>query len=266
MNKNNPSVRGLIHERRSLEKFKLEFIAPPVELQSIISRFWHVSWDLPDGEIYNQTNLPFPVQHLVIDPVKGSGLYGSTLGAFSYELSGKGSVLGARFFPGAARTLTKKSITITTGSMICFHDIFGLENTEFEALLADNLPELVTKLSEIISDHASSISPRIKLAREMVEFIEEQNTLTDLSSLSCAFDLSARQIQRVFQDYIGVSPKWVIDRYRMFEALDALNKGRDLDLAQLALQLDYSDQAHFSHQFKKLTGQSPKKYLKAQAY
>lgn len=264
MNSNKPSVRGLIHERQSLEKFKLDFIAPAARLQPIISRFWHVSWDLPDGETYTQINLPFPVQHLVIDPDKGSGLYGCTSGAFSYELTDKGSVLGVRLLPGVARTLTARSIATTTDSMICFRDIFEIESDEFETLLSGDLPELVIKLSEIISDHALPISSHMKLARKMVEFIEEQDALTDLSSLSGAFDLSTRQIQRIFQDYIGVSPKWVIDRYRMFEALDALNEGKDLDLAQLALRLDYSDQAHFSHQFKKLTGQSPKKYLKAQ--
>jgi len=69
-------------------------------------------------------------------------------------------------------------------------------------------------------------------------------------------------LQRVFAEYIGVSPKWVIDRYRMFEALDALNRADKVDLSDLAARLEYTDQAHFSSRFKNLTGVSPGSYFK----
>src|SRR5207302_8657237 len=34
-----------------------------------------------------------------------------------------------------------------------------------------------------------------------------------------------RALERLFQEYVGVSPKWVIQRYRLFEAADRLKSG-----------------------------------------
>src|SRR5690606_19758258 len=63
--------------------------------------------------------------------------------------------------------------------------------------------------------------------------------------------------QRLFKEYIGVSPKWVIDRYRMIAAVEALNDSADSNLTELAHRLGYFDQAHFSKAFSALTGLSP---------
>jgi len=60
-------------------------------------------------------------------------------------------------------------------------------------------------------------------------------------------------------------PKWVIERYRMLEALDEMNSDTHVDIAELALKLGYSDQAHFSNQFKAITNFSPSSYQKKQS-
>jgi AraC-like DNA-binding protein len=71
--------------------------------------------------------------------------------------------------------------------------------------------------------------------------------------------LHLRELQRWFRDAVGVSPKWVIQRYRLHEALSALERG-DATVAQLAAELGYADQAHFARDFKRLVGISPSRY------
>jgi transcriptional regulator GlxA family with amidase domain len=68
---------------------------------------------------------------------------------------------------------------------------------------------------------------------------------------------SRRQLERLFRTYVGVSPKCVIQRYRLFEAADRLAEQPDANLAALAIELGYFDQAHFIRDFKAMIGSSP---------
>jgi AraC-like DNA-binding protein len=69
-----------------------------------------------------------------------------------------------------------------------------------------------------------------------------------------------RSLQQLFSEYVGVSPKWVIRRFRLHEAADSLAGGDEPDLAALAQRLGYFDQAHFTSDFRKLVGQTPADY------
>jgi AraC-like DNA-binding protein len=81
--------------------------------------------------------------------------------------------------------------------------------------------------------------------------------------LTREFGLGLRKLQRLFDDYVGVSPKWVIQRYRLHEAAERIAAGRVADFADLALELGYADQAHFNRDFKKLVGRSPAEYARS---
>ena len=67
---------------------------------------------------------------------------------------------------------------------------------------------------------------------------------------------------RQFTRYVGVSPKWVIQRYRLHEALERLERGAEVDRVELALTLGYFDQAHFVRDFKRFVGVSPGDYAR----
>ena len=69
-----------------------------------------------------------------------------------------------------------------------------------------------------------------------------------------------RALQRLFGDYVGVSPKWVIKRYRLHEAVEQLAGGRPPEWSALAQNLGYFDQAHFIRDFKRLVGRTPADY------
>jgi AraC-like DNA-binding protein len=54
-----------------------------------------------------------------------------------------------------------------------------------------------------------------------------------------------------------VSPKWVIQRYRLLEAAAQLRTNDPPKLVALAAALGYADQAHFQRQFKQVIGKTP---------
>ena len=91
----------------------------------------------------------------------------------------------------------------------------------------------------------------------MIDAAPDLLRVADVAVLAGA---GVRQLQRMFAEYVGVNPKWVIERYRMFEAVAALEAADTVSLADLAVRLGYSDQAHFNKQFKQITGVGPGAY------
>ncbi len=74
--------------------------------------------------------------------------------------------------------------------------------------------------------------------------------------------MNTRALQRLFSRYVGVSPKWMIKRYRLHEAIERVAAGRAVNWSRLALDLGYFDQTHFIKDFKALVGRTPADYEK----
>jgi len=68
--------------------------------------------------------------------------------------------------------------------------------------------------------------------------------------------ITARQLERSFSYYIGVSPKEFINQERFRHALNAI-RHRERDLSDIALACGYYDQAHLSNEIRKYTGSTP---------
>ena len=104
--------------------------------------------------------------------------------------------------------------------------------------------------------------PNSDLAASIVETIEADRTLVRVNQLVDRWNTSKRSLQRLFEDYVGVGPKWVINRYRMHEVLEHVHSGAAVDWPELALSLGYFDQSHFIRDFRALVGCSPMQYAK----
>ena len=104
--------------------------------------------------------------------------------------------------------------------------------------------------------------PNVARAGKLVERILSEPEIRTVDDLSRRTGTSARSLQRLFGEYVGASPKWVIRRYRLHELIEKFNSGATLNWAQLALDLGYFDQAHLINDFKKIVGLSPVEYRK----
>ena len=90
--------------------------------------------------------------------------------------------------------------------------------------------------------------------------IISERSVTSVEHVVISEGINKRSLQRLFNEYAGVGPKWVINRYRIQEAADRLVRGEDTDLPKLALDLGHFDQAHFIEDFKTIIGVSPGEY------
>jgi AraC-like DNA-binding protein len=126
--------------------------------------------------------------------------------------------------------------------------------------VADNPP---AELTETPAHTTELKAPKeeplvIKKARNYIlANIENEIELEKLSS-SCA--VSSRQLQRIFKEYLNITPSNFIVILKMEAAEDLLKKG-DKNVTEIAYHLGYSDPAYFTRVFKKYFGFPPSQIL-----
>src|SRR5262249_39563905 len=78
-----------------------------------------------------------------------------------------------------------------------------------------------------------------------------------ITGLCATLALSERQLRRRFDDAVGYGPKTMQRVLRFRKVLAQLSVTPDADLAALAIQFGYSDQAHLTRETSRLAGLSP---------
>lgn len=259
----NDPARGLLHRAESFKNFELLRLAASEDLEPFIEHFWLVIWDLDAP--YTQENLPHPSQHLVIDPVGGTGIFGLQRAKFTYRLEGRGAVVGTKFRPGMFRGFLGRPMHEITDRTVPVQSVFSVDERILnEELRGANDPAtMADRVEDILRERLPDPDPRAEEARRLVAEISRAPDLFSVAALAGLAGVTARSVQRLFEDYVGVGPKWVIDRYRMIEAVEALNRNEETSLTALAHALGYFDQAHFSKAFAALTGKPPSSYRRA---
>jgi AraC-like DNA-binding protein len=102
--------------------------------------------------------------------------------------------------------------------------------------------------------------PLAEQAAGLVSCITDDPGLRRVGQLSASSGLTVRTLQRLFADYVGVSPKWVMRRARLHEAAERADSGEPVDWASLAADLGYADQAHLTRDFTVTIGVPPTRY------
>lgn len=259
-------ARGLLHKKTSFEHFKLTRFEPSEDLAEWIEHHWMVLYDLGGRPPYTQRNLSHPNQHVVVDSRGETGIFGAATGVFETTLDGSGRVFATKFWPGAFRPLFGRAVSALADTYVPVETVFGRTSAELEAEFEGlNDPVgMAERMEEMFRAKLPEPDEKAKLARRIVRFAEANLELVSAGELAQAFGLGLRALQRLFDEYVGVSPKWVIDRYRMLEAVETLNAGAPDSLTELAHRLGYFDQAAFNHAFEKLTGAAPGAFIARQ--
>jgi AraC-like DNA-binding protein len=226
---------------------------------------WIVVWDLRDREPHRQTTLPHPSAHLVVEE-GGAWLYGPLRERFERTLAGRGRAVGLRFRPGGLRPLLQAPVSSIRDRRVPAATLPGLDGEALTraveaAPLEDAAAAMEAALEPLLPTEPG---PEIELADRAVALLERHREITRVSELADRLALSPRTVQRLFADHVGVSPSWVIRRYRLHEAAAQAMEGGDVDWARLAIGLGYYDQAHLVRDFTATVGTAPARYAAAQ--
>lgn len=262
----NPEISkpaGILNPKAGEKRFRLSRYLPSHDLAFFVEHYWIVRWDLRGREPYLQETLPHPCVHLVIERGR-SGVVGVMTGKFSYLLADEGRVFGVKFRPGAFHPFLKSRVSSLTNGAVGLRDAFGVEGGALEdaILSVDDEGEMVELAEDFICERLPERDENVAAVNRIVDSIVADREITKVDDLASRVDMSKRSLQRLFSNYVGVSPKWVIRRYRLHEAADRLAGGEAFDWPNMALDLGYFDQAHFIKDFKAIVGVSPAEYAR----
>jgi AraC-like DNA-binding protein len=234
---------------------------PAPELAFFVEHYWIVHWDRRGHAPRVQQTLPHPSVHIVVEEGR-SRLLGVMRGRFTRTLEGKGRVFGIKFKPGAFHPFFGKPVSELTDRSLHLTKVFGADGERLEEtiLSLENIERLIEVADDFIRARLPERDDTVELVQKIVEGILAEREITKVEEVVDRFGLSKRSLQRLFSRYVGVSPKWVIKRYRLHEAAERLARGEVTDWAQLALDLGYFDQPHFIRDFKAMVGRSPADY------
>jgi len=95
--------------------------------------------------------------------------------------------------------------------------------------------------------------------------LQRAQGLHPIPQLAEQFAISQRQLERLFQKQVGVTPKKYAQLFRVEQArlnLRRISPNTSPNLALLAAELGFYDQSHFIRQFRSVIGMTPYRYLK----
>lgn len=237
-------------------------VDPPLDAQ--LEHWWTVAWDLPPGEAVEGSTLSHPCFHVVVEAGRAE-VAGVPRARFRRTLQGQGWVFGAKFRPGAFRVLLDGPASAYTDRVVPFAEVVGRARAGRYLRAIEGAPGDEARVAAAHRFFAALLPPPpadAALLQHLVEAAATDRTLTSVEALRARAGLHLRELQRWFQDAVGVGPKWVIQRYRLHEALAALEAGQGT-VASLSADLGYADQAHFARDFKRVVGVAPSRYAKA---
>src|SRR5262249_50421986 len=138
----------------------------------------------------------------------------------------------------------------------------GAAGTEYErrVLACANVDEMIGCAEQFLRARLPPPDEHVALINIVVDQIAADRTITRVAEIADRIGVNQRTLQRLFGRYVGVGPKWVIQRYRLLEATDQLAHNANIDLPGLAQALGYFDQAHFINDFRATVGSTPAEY------
>lgn len=243
--------------------FRLDRIPPAADVGGLVERHWLVSWDLPPGELSSVTLLPHPCVNLVYDgrlAVAGVGRE-----RFTYPLTGRGQVFGVKFRPGGFAPFFGGEVGEITGRHLPAEQVWpaaDVTRLEHELAAAGDPTAQVEAVEEFLRRHWPEPDPTVELVGRIARALLRDRSVTRVEDVSRRYAMSPRALQRLFRRYVGVPPKWVLQRYRLHEAAARLAEQVG-GAAEVAADLGYFDQSHFIRDFTAAVGLTPAQYAAA---
>jgi AraC-like DNA-binding protein len=255
--------RGVLVPRMAAGQFTHWRQAPPAALAGLVEHYWHVGWDMQGQPPQVQETLPHPNVHLVVEALDG-GIYGVHTARYTRLLEGQGYAFGIKFRAGGFQPLLGGPVAAIADQRLDVDAVFGAAGLAYAAQVrASSSPEAMAQAADaLLLAHLPAPDEQVARAHALVAAIGADTGIVSVEQLATQSGLNKRQLQRLFQHYVGVGPKWVIKRYRMHEAVAQLQSGAAPSLAQLALDLGYFDQAHFINEFTAVVGKPPGSYVR----
>jgi AraC-like DNA-binding protein len=233
--------------------------APPPDLADVLDRIWTLS-----SRSRNQAPLPYHVipdacSDLIFDRQSGEGfIFGTVPKSKTVEISGRVFIVGVRLQPHLLPAFTGIPASEFRNGEISFNEAsMGAMNALFERHTDSPDghfgPTEANSLAEAVAAtfRPERVNPR---ARWLTSALLDGCGSVDSAARSTGF--SARQLQRIAQQDLGLPPKRLGRILRLHQSFPRVLSG-EKNHALISADHGYADQAHMIREFTTLTGYTP---------
>jgi AraC-like DNA-binding protein len=251
-------------DRPTEDGYALDRFPPAADLAGLVERHWLVSWELPPGREGSVTLLPHPCVNLVLDRGR-LAVSGVGRDRFTYVYRGAGRVFGVKFRPAGFLPFLGRPLAEITGTVLPAEQLWGPAAAGLAERMAaaPGVDALVALVEEFLRARRPPPDPQVEFVQRIVAALLHDRTIARVDDVTAMFGVTPRTLQRLFQRYVGVSPKWVLRRYRLHEAAAVLAREQHRPWAEVAAELGYFDQSHFIRDFTAAIGMTPLAYARA---
>ena len=156
------------------------------------------------------------------------------------------------FFPNPVSDFTNESIDLC--------DIFNKESDDFYNRLMEqrSIEQKVEVLEAFLIQRLiinKKSNRQLKLVEHLCNHVSTEDKFS-IQNLSTHYGFSDRYIQKLFMDWVGITPQKFFSVQRFNKSLELLRSSRE-PLTMVAFECGYYDQAHFIKEFKSYTGLTP---------
>jgi len=249
-------TRGLV-SRRSGVGVEARIYAPPEDLADVVESFWVGRWNLPEGEPHVTELLGDPCVHVAAEHA-ATRVVGVWTRRWIRRLEGRGLVRAAKLRAGAVRAFFDVSASDLTNQLTPAEELDPRLDGHFERRLLE--PES----DEVAFAHLAQTLRELRRRDDSVKLGVIAAThlghsdLQNVESLAARLEVGVRSLQRLFKRHVGAPPKLLLQRARVQEAALRIERGEAPNLAALAADLGYADQAHLTRDFKVAVGATPR--------
>ena len=250
-------------------------IIPSAALRPYINCYWVIEDDdcrklkdvsFPDGCVELIFNMGVPVfrapDHRSFSKNPPVELIGQMSRSYAIRSQGQRFMLGVRFYPHTVKSFLPIRISELTDSVInpdaiskAYYRLY--QKISDQANLSDQIHAVESFLLRQIRTAAGC--RKFKVVDYAVKHILMHKDSSDLNMILSQCNISARYLQKLFDEYVGVSPKMFMKIIRFQQSFKYLNDPGS-SLTSVAYHCGYFDQSHFIRDFKSLSGKLPSQY------
>jgi AraC-like DNA-binding protein len=196
--------------------------------------------------------------HLAGDAVVG----GARDDHYIRDISRPARSVGAQLLPGAAEALFGVYADELAGRHTPLDHLWGSEVDWMREQLMEPamLHQRIDRLESILM---ARLSTRRTIHPVVPHALEQLRAASSIRRIVQSSGYSHKSVMSLFRRSVGLTPKryWRVLRFQRVLGMVAGPEG--LPLADAALEAGYADQAHFSREFKAMTGVTPSEYRNA---
>jgi len=158
-----------------------------------------------------------------------------------------------------------------------FYNLFNIKSSDFckfainsDSILKKDIYNLWEKLQTFsdvedmkrlaenyLSDYAKKASGRFDIINNIINYMDNSNGMIRVSQICDLFNVTPRSLNRYFKDEIGISPKELLNIFRITKAIKLIIHNPDCDMTGISYLNGYYDQSHFIKEIIRITGRSP---------